>query len=157
WAELSMYCGGVASTVGEMCAHVFGLPADADARGRALHHARTLGVALQLTNILRDVGEDAERGRCYLPTADLHAFDIPRRAVLDRTIAPADARWTALMRHEISRARTLYALAAPGLDLLAPDARCCASICARGYAEILRALERRRFDSLTGRASVSGP
>ena len=56
WDELSLYCAGVASSVGEMCTYVFGVPGDAATRGRALAHARTLGVAMQLTNILRDIG-----------------------------------------------------------------------------------------------------
>ncbi|MEO8334458.1 MAG: phytoene/squalene synthase family protein [bacterium] len=155
WDALSNYCRGVASTVGVMCAHVFGLPADAGERDDALRHARTLGIALQLTNILRDVGEDAARGRCYLPTADLAAFGIARHEVLDRTIDARDERWRGLMRHEITRARGLYSDAAPGIRMLSPDAQCCALICSRGYAAILGAIERRDLDSLRGRARVS--
>ena len=154
WHELSRYCGGVASTVGEMCAYVFGVPSDADGRVQALRHARTLGVALQLTNILRDVGEDAARGRCYLPTADLRAFGIARGEVIDGTIVAKDERWRLLMRHEIARARSLYADAAPGLQMLDADSRTCATICSRGYAAILDAIEGRDFDSLGGRARV---
>ncbi len=155
WDVLSSYCRGVASTVGEMCAHVFGLPVHAAEREDALRHARTLGIALQLTNILRDVGEDAARGRCYLPTADLAAFGVARHEVLERTIDPRDERWRGLMRHEIARARALYTDAAPGIRMLSADAQCCALICARGYAAILGAIEQRDFDSLRGRARVS--
>jgi phytoene synthase len=154
WEELAHYCEGVASTVGVMCAHVFGLPTDGRARMRALALARTLGVAMQLTNILRDVGEDAARGRCYLPTDDLAAFGVARDEVLGGTIAATDARWQRLMRHQVARARTLYAAAEPGLALVAPDARCCATVCARGYATILRALEGIGYDSLQRRARV---
>lgn len=154
WDDLATYCGGVASTVGEMCAHIFGLPEHGPFRETALQLARTLGVALQLTNILRDVGEDVERGRCYLPTADLVQFGLTRADVLARTFHPADSRWIRLMKYETERARALYAEAAPGLALVDPDARCCATICARGYASILGALERRGYDSLTGRARV---
>ncbi|MEP7065048.1 MAG: phytoene/squalene synthase family protein [Gemmatimonadota bacterium] len=154
WEDLSRYCGGVASTVGEMCAHVFGLPSRGPSRQIAIQRARTLGIALQLTNILRDVGEDAERGRCYLPTADLVRFGLRRADVLARAIDPADSRWTELMRFEIARARELYAEGSLGLDLVDADARCCATICARGYAAILGALERRSYDSITGRARV---
>jgi phytoene synthase len=155
WQDLERYCGGVASTVGEMCAHVFGLPQRGPSRQAALRQARALGIALQLTNILRDVGEDALRGRCYLPTADLAHFGLARADVLARTIDPADERWQRLMRYEIARARELYLAASPGLALVDEDARCCATICSRGYASILDALEHRGLDSLTGRARVS--
>ena len=152
WTDLASYCGGVASTVGEMCAHVFELRPDDTAQ--ALHHARTLGVALQLTNILRDVGEDAQRNRCYLPDSDLALFAIDRAEILQRTIQPADQRWQQLMQYEIKRARALYTESEPGLDLVSEDARCCAKICARGYAAILDAIEHRGYDSLTYRARV---
>ena len=157
WDELSRYCRGVASTVGVMCAHVFGLPSQATARFAALDYARTLGIALQLTNILRDVGEDAERGRCYLPTDDLATFGIARDEVLARTIDARDSRWQAVMRHQVARARTLYADAAPGIRMLSGDAQCCALICSRGYAAILDAIERRDYDTLRGRVRVSTP
>ena len=154
YSDLTRYCEGVASTVGEMCAYVFGMPCDSASRALALRHARTLGVALQLTNILRDVGEDAALGRCYLPSSDLAAFGIERHEILERTIRPGDGRWQRLMHHQIGRARALYAQAEPGLHLLDADARCCATICSRGYAAILEAIEVRAFDSLNGRARV---
>lgn len=156
WSDLERYCGGVASTVGEMCAHVFGLPASSSDRDDALRRARTLGVALQLTNILRDVGEDAGRGRCYLPEDELARFHLVRQDILDRTLGAGDARWQAFMRFQIARARALYADAAPGLRALDADARCCATICATGYAAILSAIERRGCDTLSGRARVGG-
>jgi phytoene synthase len=159
WEALGRYCEGVASTVGEMCTHVFGVAGGAAVRERALRHARTLGVAMQLTNILRDVGEDARRGRCYLPDADLADAGLTRDAVLaagrhgDDALA-RDPRWIALMRFEIARARALYAAAAPGIALLSPDARRCASACATGYAAILGAIERCGYDSFATRARV---
>lgn len=154
WTDLERYCGGVASTVGEMCAHVFGMPTSQLIRDDALRCARTLGVALQLTNILRDVGEDAARGRCYLPIADLDRFNITRDEILGRTILGNDARWQALMRFEVARTRALYAEAEPGIRYLDGDAQCCATICASGYAGILGAIERRRYDTLSGRAHI---
>lgn len=159
WAQLEHYCQGVASTVAEMCTHVFGLASTPNASvsrehwDEALVYARTLGVAMQLTNILRDVGEDARRGRCYLPSEDLRRFELSREHVL---AAPAplarDPRWHRLMAFEIARARALYAAAQPGLSLLASDARQCATMCAYGYAAILDAIERNGFDTLTRRA-----
>ena len=153
WAELSRYCEGVASSVGEMCTYVFGVAGDGSTRTRALAHARTLGVAMQLTNILRDVGEDARMGRCYLPDEDLARFGLSRLEVLSGT-ASADDRWKALMRCEIARARSLYDQAMPGIGLLAPDARRCAAACAIGYAGILRAIEMNDFDTFTIRARI---
>ena len=159
WDELAAYCAGVASSVGELCVHVFGL-ADGGDGARAVAHARTLGVAMQLTNILRDVGEDARRGRLYLPAADLVAHGLPDDAPLaaardgDAALAALarDPRWGALVAFESARARALYRAAAPGIALLAPDARFAAAACATGYAAILDAIERRGHDTLTGRA-----
>lgn len=154
WAEVEQYCGGVASTVGEMCAHVFGLPSAPGAREDALRCARLLGVALQLTNILRDIGEDAARGRCYLPQEDLARFGISRDEILGRTILATEKRWQELMRFEVARTRALYREAEPGIHYLDHDAQCCATICASGYAGILSAIERRKYDTLTGRAHL---
>ena len=154
WRELEKYCGGVASTVGEMCAYVFGMPVAPAAREESLHRARVLGVALQLTNILRDVGEDAARGRCYLPREDLARFQITRDEVLGRSIVGSDPRWQKLMRFEVERTRALYAEAEAGIRSLDRDAQCCAIICASGYAGILKAIERRNYDTLSGRAHI---
>lgn len=160
WTELGHYCEGVASTVGEMCTHVFGVSGGAAGRDRALGFARTLGVAMQLTNILRDIGEDARRGRCYLPEEELLAVGLSRAAVIDAGVAAdgalaRDPRWRALLGFQIARARALYAAAAPGISLLAPDAQRCATACASGYAAILGAIEARGYDTLSGRARVS--
>ena len=152
WDELARYCEGVASTVGEMCAVVFGLTGDST---RARRYARTLGVAMQVTNILRDVGEDSARGRCYLPEDELAAFGLTRDEVLAGGAALArDERWRPLMALQVGRARALYEAAAPGLSMLAADARRCAVACATGYAAILDAIEAQRYDTLTRRASV---
>jgi len=178
WPDLVRYCEGVASSVGEMCTYVFGVtdapaaapgtPAPAappaltpegrarEARARALRYARTLGVAMQLTNILRDVGEDARRGRCYLPDDALAAFGLSRFDVLGNQALGADERWRPFMAYMVGRARALYEAAAPGIPLLAPDARRCAAACATGYAGILGAIERAGYDTVTRRAHL-GP
>jgi len=155
WPELAQYCDGVASTVGELCACVFGVDGGAAATARAVRYARTLGVAMQLTNILRDVGEDAARGRCYLPADELAAFGLSREEMLrgGSTLA-GDERWRPLMAFQIGRARALYEAAAPGLSMLAADARRCAVACASGYAAILDAIEERDYDTLTQRVQV---
>ena len=154
WSELSVYCGEVASSVGEMCTHVFGVVGGAAQHARAVEHARTLGVAMQLTNVLRDVGEDARRGRCYLPAADLAQFGLSRELVLGGSIG-ADPRWQAFMAFEIARARALYAQAMPGINLLSEDSRRCAIACAVGYAAILDAIERQQYDTFRSRARLS--
>jgi phytoene synthase len=154
WGELVVYCEGVASTVGEMCTYVFGVAGGAATRERALRYARTLGVAMQLTNILRDVGEDARRGRCYLPEEDLAAFGLTAEDVLGNAQLQRDERWRPFMAFAVGRARSLYEAAAPGLALLAPDARRCAVACATGYAGILGAIERVGYDTVSQRAHL---
>lgn len=180
WPELVAYCEGVASSVGEMCTYVFGVTAEPpaapgargqwgtapghagrlrdaglrEARTRALRYARTLGVAMQLTNILRDVGEDARRGRCYLPDDALAAFGLSRDDVLGDQALAADERWRPFMAYMVGRARALYEAAAPGIALLAPDARRCAAACSSGYAGILGAIERAGYDTVSRRAHL---
>ncbi|MCC7051795.1 MAG: phytoene/squalene synthase family protein [Gemmatimonadaceae bacterium] len=154
WSDLSRYCEGVASSVGEMCTYVFGVQGGDDVRRAALRYARTLGLAMQLTNILRDVGEDARRGRCYLPTQDLAAFGLTPDEVLAGTIEAGDERWVQFMKQQVSRARRLYRDAVPGIRLLSPDAQRCAWACAIGYRRILGAIERIGYDSLRTRAHL---
>ena len=155
WGELAHYCEGVASTVGEMCTHVFGVSGGWEVRDRALRYARALGIAMQLTNILRDVGEDAARGRCYLPEADLALFDLTPADVRGGRLTARDERWRPFMAFQVGRARALYEMARPGIALLSPDSQRCASACAVGYAGILLALEDIGYDSLQLRARMS--
>lgn len=154
WAELSKYCEGVAASVGAMCTYIFGVVGDESVRERALKYARTLGVAMQVTNILRDVGEDARIGRCYLPDDVLSAFGLSAERVLNDPTLKDDPKWVAMMRHEVSRARALYRAASPGIALLEPDAQRCARACADGYAAILGAIEANGYDSISVRARV---
>jgi len=154
WNELEAYCEGVASSVGEMCTHVFGVPGGPAMRERAVKYARTLGVAMQLTNILRDIGEDAKRGRCYLPADDLAKFGLtPREVLTDQKLA-RDPRWAPMMAYEVSRARALYDAATPGIAMLAPDAQRCAAACSTGYAGILTAIEAQHYDTISTRARL---
>ena len=154
WSDLEAYCQGVASSVGEMCTDVFGVVGGPLVRPHAVSYARTLGVAMQLTNILRDVGEDSQRGRCYLPADDLAHAGLTPDEVLENPALPRDARWQRLMQFEIARARDLYAAAAPGIALLEADSQRCATACATGYASILDAIEARRYDTISARARV---
>ncbi len=159
WAALEAYCEGVASSVGEMCTHVFGVPGGSAVRDRAVRYARTLGVAMQLTNILRDVGEDAKRGRCYLPADELARFgfsaeDVLRQTTRDGAPLPTDPRWAPMMAFQIDRARALYEAALPGIALLAADSQRCASACATGYAGILDAIVSQDYDTISTRARL---
>ncbi|MES2524390.1 MAG: phytoene/squalene synthase family protein [Gemmatimonadota bacterium] len=154
WHALEGYCQGVASSVGEMCTHVFGVAGGTSVRERAVVYARTLGVAMQLTNILRDVGEDAKRGRCYLPADELSQFDLTPRDVLHLPGLARDPRWRPMMSYQVSRARALYDAAMPGIAMLAPDAQRCAAACATGYAGILNAIEAQDYDTISSRARL---
>jgi len=154
WRDLEVYCEGVASSVGEMCTHVFGVPGGEEVRIRAVRYARTLGVAMQLTNILRDIGEDTHRGRCYLPEEDLAMFGLTPRDVLSNPALPRDERWRPMMAFEVGRARALYEAAIPGIALLSHDAHRCARACATGYAGILGAIEAQGYDTISARARL---
>ena len=156
WPEVETYCEGVAGSVGEMCCAIFGVDAhETVSASTAVACARKLGVAMQLTNILRDVGEDAARGRCYLPAHELEQHGLDRERMMSGAVRRDWDRWRAFMAFQVGRARDLYLQALPGIPLLQPDARGCAMACAAGYAKILEAIEKSGFDSLSHRASAS--
>ena len=154
WSELQGYCEGVAGSVGEMCASVLGVQGGHAALPVAVAHARALGVAMQLTNVLRDIGEDARRGRCYLPADELAAHGFSVESVLDGSALAQRARWRAFMEVQVASARHYYQLSAPGIALLDKDARRCAAACAVGYSRILDAIERNGYDTYSRRASL---
>src|SRR3954451_17814352 len=110
-------------------------PLDAEAYPRA----RRLGEAFQLSNFIRDVGEDLARGRVYLPEEDLALFGVSRR---DLAPGAASTRVKALLRHETPRPRRLYDEAEPGIDLLHPSSRDCIRTAFDLYGGILHAVER---------------
>jgi phytoene synthase len=149
FGELALYCYRVASTVGLAMCSVLGVSDD-----QACGHAAELGVAMQLTNILRDVREDATQGRIYLPQDELAAagWDADR---LRR--GGVDAPFRALMRRQVARARSYYARGAAGLPYLSPDARFAILVASRVYGAILSEIERRDYDVFAGRARVSTP
>jgi 15-cis-phytoene synthase len=148
FAELKEYCYCVASVVGLIMARIFGVT-DAG----ALAHASDLGTAMQLTNILRDVGEDLRMGRVYIPDEDLRAFGVSDDdlAAGRRTIG-----FTAMMKFEIERARHYYAEGARGIPALPGDgSRFCVRLMSRTYARILDSIEMNEYDVFGRRASVS--
>lgn len=146
FAELARYCYGVACTVGLMSMHVTGYSSR-----EAIPYAIRLGVALQLTNILRDVGEDWRAGRLYLPREDLEAFDIREEQIAEGVV---DHRWRAMMRYQISRARHLYSEALPGVAMLNRDGRFAIAAAGELYRGILDRIEASDYNVFTHRASL---
>jgi phytoene synthase len=145
--DLAKYCYGVASTVGLMSMHIVGYSDKA-----AIRYAVKLGVALQLTNILRDVQEDWRNGRLYLPQDELRAFGLSEADIAAQV---NDERWQAFMRFQIARARELYAEAMPGLSMLERRGRVAVAAAAELYREILTDIERHNYDVFSRRAHIS--
>jgi len=143
--ELLDYCYHVASTVGLLTCPILGFEAGAPAYGIAL------GRAMQMTNILRDVGEDARAGRIYLPAEDLRRFDYSEGRLLEGVV---DENFIELMRFQIARVRTMYAEAEPGIELLAPASRFTVRMAFSLYRRILDEIERNGYDVFTKRAFV---
>jgi phytoene synthase len=147
WAELEGYCHAVAGTVGLLSAPVMGCH-----QPFALARAAELGIAMQLTNILRDVKEDAELGRIYLPEEDMRAFGCDPESILQG--APT-GDLAGLIAFEIARARGLYKSAARGVPFLDRNGQLATLAAARFYSEILTEIERVDCDVFRGRARVS--
>jgi 15-cis-phytoene synthase len=158
--ELELYCYRVAGTVGLMSTVVMGndlspltTPWD---QGRLpyipIKEAVALGIANQLTNILRDVGEDARRGRIYLPQEDLKRFGYPETDLLNGVV---DERWRALMQFQIQRARQCFVEAERGISFLSADARWPVWAASMTYSRILGAIERNQYDVFRQRAYVT--
>ena len=147
FGELAQYCYGVASTVGLMAMHIVGYEGS-----HAIPYAIKLGVALQLTNILRDVYEDWENGRLYLPLEELRMFNLSEDDIAQGKI---DHRWRAFMRFQIRRARQLYAEALPGVALLGKSGRFAIAAAAELYRAILDDIEAHNYDVFNRRAHTT--
>jgi len=145
--ELAGYCHRVASAVGLACLYVWGFRGDG-----AFGPARQCGVAFQVTNILRDLKEDAARGRLYLPAADLRQCDYTPDDLLR---GAADARFARLMRLEIDRARQCYRLGAELFDWLEPAGRRVFGMMTGTYWELLRKIESSPARVLAGRVRLA--
>lgn len=151
WEELRVFCYRVASCVGLMMCHVIGfVRAGDEARGK--QHAVDLGLAMQLTNILRDVAADRELGRIYFPREEMERFGVTEADLAEGRVT---AGFRELMRFEAARARQYYASAMPGIALLRPEGRFAVEIAARVYAAILREIEGMDYDVFARRAVVS--
>jgi len=145
--ELVAYCYAVASTVGLMSMHIIGY-----AGPEAVLYAIRLGVALQLTNILRDVGEDWQQGRLYLPLNELAQYNLTE-ADINRGVV--DNRWRKFMQFQISRARNIYTDAIPGIRMLDRDGRFSIAAAAIFYRSILDEIEQNDYDVFHQRTYVS--
>lgn len=144
--DLSTYCYGVASTVGLMSMHIVGFESN-----EAIPYAIKLGVALQMTNILRDVGEDYRNGRIYLPRDEMDAFGISEDTLACGVVTE---QWREFMRFQIARTRELYAQAWPGIRMLERDGRLAIAAAGSLYRGILEAIERNDYDVFSLRASI---
>lgn len=146
FADLWLYCYRVASVVGILSMGIIGSAPGAEP------YAIKLGVALQLTNILRDVGEDARRGRVYLPQEDLERFGLCGDDIL---AGVQDTRFQALMQAQIARTRQLYAESWAGIVLLPPECRLAVGAAAGVYRGILDKVVANRYDVYSKRAHLT--
>lgn len=146
---LKVYCDRVAGAVGLVSLHIFGFrdPAAPD-------HAADLGVALQIVNIMRDVAEDAARGRIYLPADEMAAHGVTEADLVAGRLTPG---FRALMARQGARAREYFAAGERLLPLLDRRSRMCVAMLAGLYREILDEIEARDHDVFAGRVALSAP
>ncbi len=147
YPNLQRYCHLVAGIVGEVAARIFG-----QTQEQTTQYAHTLGQALQLTNIIRDVGEDAVRGRIYLPVSELQQFDVKAHEILNRVYSD---RFTALMRFQAQRAHGLYDQALALLPAADRRAQKPGLMMASIYRALLREIEHDNFQVLHQRISLT--
>jgi len=147
YQELCGYMEGSAAVIGTMMAPIL----ESTDPPAAREHARELGLAFQLTNFLRDVAEDYERGRVYLPQADLERFGVRRADLAADRAGPGVAE---LLAFEIERARAHYRAAEPGIALLAPSSQPCIRVAFDLYGGILDEIERAGYQVLDRRVRV---
>lgn len=147
YEELREYCYKVASVVGLMTSEIFGFSDE-----RAVPHAVDLGIAMQLTNIIRDVIEDAARDRIYLPAEEYTQFNITEADILQGHWSPSMRE---LIRFQVERADALYTSADHGIPYLDDDSRLTVQLMSTNYRKILRVVESMDYNVFRGRASTS--
>lgn len=147
WDDLYLYCYRVAGTIGLITSPILGLKTAA-----ASAHAVELGVAMQLTNILRDIGEDALAGRLYLPLDELAHFGVDPDSVMR---GRPNGDFPSFMAFQIDRARDYYRRANAGMPALAPSGQFAALASSRMYSRILNQIEAQRYDVFNQRAFIS--
>jgi phytoene synthase len=145
--ELYRYCYQVASVAGLSLVHIFGY------RGpEALVLAEKCGIAFQLTNIIRDIGEDAALGRVYLPAEDLTRFEVSVSDLQQRTVCPALRK---LLAFEADRARGYYVESRPLLELISPETRHALWALIEIYSRLLERIRKRDYEVLAARVRLS--
>ncbi len=147
FAELREYCRKVASAVGLACIEVFGYEDP-----RAADYAADMGIALQLTNIIRDMREDAERDRIYIPQDEMARFGYSERDLMAGTVNDAFRRLT---RFQAERARDYYERSRPLFALLSAESRTCPRVLHAAYYAILERVERADYDVMSRRVGLS--
>lgn len=145
--ELATYCYGVASTVGLMSMYIVGFHSS-----DAVPYAIKLGVALQMTNILRDVGEDYQTGRLYLPREELTFYGIREQDIAKGTVTD---NWRQFMKFQIERTRQLYEASWEGVKMLEREGQFAIGAASVFYQGILDEIEKNDYDVFTRRASLS--
>lgn len=154
FADLMRYVHGSAAVIGLQVLPVLGHVVP---RAEAEPHAAALGVAFQVTNFLRDVGEDLDRGRVYLPTDELAAFGVDRELLSwCRRSGRPDSRVRRALAHLVAHTRAVYRRAAPGIPMLAPVSRPCVATAFALYGGILDEIAAAGYDVLSRRVAVSG-
>jgi phytoene synthase len=151
--ELIEYCRCVAGSIGRLSLGVFDPPLAADAE-RAAEYADALGIALQLTNILRDVREDLGNDRVYLPSRDLELFGVELRRRPDGTLDPCDGRLAELVRFEAARAHGWYDRGRRLLPMLDRRSAACCAAMAGIYRELLTRIAADPSGMMRGRTSL---
>jgi phytoene synthase len=152
WHDLLRYMEGSAAAIGSQLLPVLGTVPGADAEAEAEAYARHLGIAFQLTNFIRDVGEDLSRGRVYLPETDLSRFSVTRADLVAGVVTDDVAR---LLAFEVERTHELYRAAEPGIELLHPASRDCVRTAFTLYRAILDEVERSGYRVFNHRARVA--
>ena len=142
--ELYVYCYKVAAVVGLMTSEIFGY-----SDKQALEHAIELGIAMQLTNILRDVGEDVDRGRIYLPLEDLRRFNYSSEELMQKRM---NDNFLNLMKFQVERARGYYRSSEKGIPMLEKRSRFGVAISSVNYGNILTAIEKNQYNVFSKRA-----
>jgi phytoene synthase len=145
--ELYEYSYKVASVVGLMTSEIFGYE-----NPKALDYAVDLGIAMQLTNILRDVGEDLDRNRIYIPQTDLDRFDISEEELFERKVSD---KFVAMMKFQINRARNYYISSDKGINMLNNDSRLPVMLARENYSRMLSKIEENEYQVFDQRAYLN--
>ncbi|VVB54694.1 Squalene/phytoene synthase [uncultured archaeon] len=147
FSDLYTYCEKVASTISVMSLCIFGYKSE-----DAFHYGESLSTALQLTNIIRDVGEDAERNRIYLPQDELKKFGLTDADILNKTY---DERFIRLMDYQTKRALSYFKDANNLIPLINDDSAYCVALMGSVYVGVLKQIEKNRFNVYSKKARIS--